>query len=75
MGKIEEIKKIEKLKTFFEGLKYDDFHNGKLKRLEGGVELGDQFITDYIGNDLSLCKRVRFYISRADFGKRKLRYS
>lgn len=50
---------IENLDKFLNGLSYKDFHNGKMPRLKGDLDNGQLFVTDYHGNDLSLCKKVK----------------
>lgn len=45
----------KKLREFFEGCKYIDFHNGKVKRARPTeFEDGEYFVSDLRGNDLSL---------------------
>lgn len=47
------------LRNWLEGFKYEDFHNGKIEGIKDELNVGDYFITDYLGNELSLCKVIK----------------
>ena len=46
----------KELREWLETFVYEDFHNGRIKGPAEAWQIGQLFITDYHGNDLSLCE-------------------
>lgn len=64
----------KELREWLETFEYKDFHNGRIKGPLGPFRIGQLFITDYHGNDLSLCefikcrkKEVRYWTDEVKF--------
>lgn len=49
----------QQLREWLETFEYKDFHNGRIKGPTENWKIGQYFITDYHGNDLSLCQFIK----------------
>jgi len=55
----EKVHTAKELREWLETFEYKDFHNGRVQYPTEPLQIGQLFITDYHGNDLSLCEFIK----------------